>query len=101
MTDTSTVPPIDPVISTIEGLAFRHILGWSAGLLAGAGLLAPGDEANYTKIGLGIFGGVSALVLSWWNKKGRLLVEAKLAAFHKVATPAQVAVVNAAVVPHA
>jgi len=63
--------------STIFGLVARHSLSTAAGWLAGHGFLAADGSMTEAFIGVGLALGAGAW--SWWQKNGKVLVDAQLA----------------------
>lgn len=63
--------------STIRGLVARHALSVSAGWLMSHGFLAADGSMTEAFIGIGM--GLGAGLLSWWQKTGKVMVDAELA----------------------
>jgi hypothetical protein len=57
----------------------RHGLTGVGGTLVGLGWIGTGDQASFVTIGTGIAMGAISYGWSWWEKRGKVLVDAAVA----------------------
>lgn len=68
---------MDTNVSMIGGLIARHALSTAAGWLMSHGFLAADGSNTEAFVGVGM--AIAVGILSWWQKTGKVLVDAQLA----------------------
>lgn len=63
----------------MSGTVVRKLMTVGATWLVSQGVLAPGDQSQFTQIMSGVALGIAALAWDWWKNKGHAKLQAQVA----------------------